>query len=126
MNVWYINCDSCLTGGGAYSQCNYFKEKYPTALVNKKFHIAQLEALNLVAALFSLAPETPCNLKIVINTDNEASQKVLQSGAGHDPILCACARQIWNFAAINSCIVEIRYKPGKDLPLADALSISHI
>ena len=101
-------------------------EKYPTALVNKKFHIAQLKALNLVAALFSLTPETPCNFKIVINRDNEASQKVLQSGAGRDPILCACAIQIWKFATINSCIVEICHKPGKDLPLADALSRSHI
>ena len=125
-NIWYINCDSCLTGGGAYSQCHYFMEKYPSALVNKKFHIAQLEALNLVAALLSLAPKIPCNFKIVINTDNEASQKVLQSGAGRDQILCACARQIWKFAAINSCIIEIRHKPGKDLPLADALSRSHI
>ena len=56
----------------------------------------------------------------MINTDNIASQQVLDSGAGSDEVLTACAREIWLFSAINNCRVEILHKPGKDLLLADA------
>ena len=59
---------------------------------------------------------------MVINTDNIASQLVLSTGAGKDPILCACVRNIWKFAAIHSCTVSVVHKPGKLLVLADALS----
>ena len=70
-----------------------------------------------MATLISLAPEILCSYKIIINTDKkEASQHVLQSGVGRDQILCACARQIWKFAAVNTCLIEIWHKPGKDLP----------
>ena len=51
-----------------------------------------------------------------------ASQLVLSTGAGKDSVLCACAREIWKFAAMNNCDVSIEHKPGKQLKLADALS----
>ena len=85
-------------------------------------NIAHLEALNLVVALRTLSPHNPQGYIITINTDNHASQQVLSTGAGRDHILTACAREIWLFAATNSCEVEILHKPGKDLILADALS----
>ena len=34
-------------------------------------------------------------------------------------------REIWLFAAINNCAIDIHHKPGKDLILADALSQCH-
>ena len=43
-------------------------------------------------------------------------------GASRDPIICACDRKIWRFAAVKSCTIQINHKPGKDLVLADALS----
>ena len=52
--------------------------------------------------------------------------KVIYLKAYSDPILCAYAKQIWKFAVVNTCLIEIRHKPGKGLPLADALSRSHI
>ena len=47
---------------------------------------------------------------------------MLESGTGRDPMLCACAREVWLFAAQNCTEVVIRHKPGADLILADALS----
>ena len=59
------------------------------------------------------------NLKsIVINTDNESSQKIPESGSCRDPISCACTQIILEI----SCIIEIKHKPGKHLDVADALT----
>ena len=51
--------------------------------------------------------------------------QVLSTGAGKDKFLCACSQEIWLFAAINNCTIDIPQKPGKGLILADALSRCH-
>ena len=56
----------------------------------------------MVHALTHLLPTKPHEYTIIINTDNIASQQVLESGKGRDPILCACARQLWLLAANNN------------------------
>ena len=53
-----------------------------------------------------------------------ASQHVLDSGRGRDSVLCACACQLWLLAARFNFELEIKYKAGKHLVLADALSRS--
>ena len=53
---------------------NFFTEQYSSKLIDKNVHIAQLEAINLIAALLTLT------------LDNELSQKVLQSGALRDRV----------------------------------------
>ena len=120
--TWTIECDSSLKGGGAFSPTHYYGTAYPKSMTDNIKNIAHLEALNLIAAIKALAPPKPEEYCIVVNTDNQASQQVLSTGAGRDPTLTACAREIWLFAANNSCQIEIRHKPGKDLILADALS----
>ena len=70
---WTIECDSSLTGSGAFSKTHYFAIKYTRALTNKNYNIAQLEAINLVVDLNSLAPPEPQNYVININTDNMTS-----------------------------------------------------
>ena len=119
---WVIECDSSLAAGGAFSAQKYYGTPYPHGMREKYSNIAHLEAINLVIAMRSLAPPTPSDYKIIINTDNAASQQVLSSGSGKDPVLTACARELWLFAACNSCEVQVLHKPGKDLVLADALS----
>ena len=119
---WYIECDSTLEGGGAFSPSSYYTVTYPESVLSCSFTIAQLEALNLVHAVTNLLPPLPHNFIIKVNTDNMPSQQVLESGRGKDPILCACARQLWLLAAKFNFELLILHKPGKDLLLADALS----
>ena len=122
---WEIECDSSLTGGGAFSPEKFFKEEYSEEFVSNTQTIAHREALNLMHAFKYLAPQNPSRFIIVLNTDNQNTQAVLSSGTGRDSILTACARQLWLLAASLSCNVLIKYKPGSTLVLADALSRAH-
>ena len=119
---WIIECDSSLKAGGAFSKTMYYGKEYPMHITQKYTNIAHLEAINLIVAMHELTPDNPDQYNIIINTDNSASQQVLDSGAGRDTVLTACAREIWLYAATMSCEINIVHKPGKDLVLADALS----
>ena len=44
---WVIECDSCLTGGGAFSRDHYFSEKYTQEFTAKFRTIHALEAVKL-------------------------------------------------------------------------------
>ncbi len=120
--TWWIECDSSLEGGGAFSNSHYFSEAYTDQYKKAAGQIAHLEALNLVAALKALAPSDPAGHNIVIKTDNSATQSVLETGRGIDQMLCACSREIWLYGAVHNCNIQIIHTPGKDLILADALS----
>ena len=120
--VWTIECDSSLLGGGAYSDTHYYSVVYSDSVRKASVPIAQLEAMNLVTALKHLMPDKPEKFLILVNTDNSASQAVLESGTGRDPVLCACAREVWLISALYSTEIRINHKPGVELVLADALS----
>ena len=92
---WVIECDASLSGAGAFAPSNYYGIVYDQDLLAHNLHITQLEALNLVPALKMLILEKTRDFTIIVNTDNAASQQVLEAGRGRDPILCACPRQIW-------------------------------
>ena len=93
--TWVIECDPSLQAGGAHSPA----ARYSKAVLDQGYNIAQLEAINLVTALRNLAPPKAHEYSIIINTDNMTSQQAFSSGAGRDPVICACARQIWLIAA---------------------------
>lgn len=125
LQSWVIESDSSLTGGGAFSPSAYFAEEYGQEYLQSSTTIAHLEALNVIHALKYLLPTEPSKYLIIVNTDNQNTQTILESGTGRDLVITACARQLWWIAAAASCNVKIVYKPGKELILADALSRAH-
>ena len=123
---WVIECDSCLTGGGAFSRDTYFAEKYNRAFTARFRTIHALEAVNLVEAVATLCPREKHGRLIRVNTDNQASAVALQSGKCSDLDLGMCSRELWLMAALGSFSLSIVHKPGASLILADALSRAHM
>lgn len=119
----YIECDSSLSGGGGSSISSYYRWTYTDEHVSRFPLIHQLEALNLLVAYRTLCPKSNTEGKLVIIlTDNLSSSYALTSGKTKDPVLAACAREMWLFAAIADHDIEIQHKSGALIPLADALS----
>ena len=124
LEKFVIECDACLDGAGAFSSTHYYDLRFPLAW-SVDHHISRLEALNLIIALKSLIPESLRCTEIVIKTDNIASAFSLTSGRPKDPILAACARELWLVAALQQLTITIVHVPGESLVLADALSRRH-
>jgi len=101
-------------------------ERYPADFTGAFPTIHQLEAVNLVVAVKTLLPTNPTGFEVVVHTDNSASVATLSSGRGSDPVLLACARELWLEAAKRSFVITIIHKAGVLLELADALSRAHL
>ena len=123
---FHIYCDSSLEGGGGCSDNNYYHLQYDNKVKQAYPDIVHREAINLLIAYRTLIPKISVGLQIIIHTDNTGSQQALETGKTKDPILAACARQIWVEAAIRDHAFKIVHKPGRELPLSDALSRQHI
>ena len=119
-----IQCDACLEGGGGFSPVSYYSARYPPGLADQR-HISQIEALNIVVAVKSLVPHDMRCFEIVITTDNSAAMHTLNTGKTRDPILAACSRELWLFAALRELRITVNHAPGATLVLADALSRRH-
>lgn len=118
-----IECDASLGGAGGNSRSHYYQWVFTDAHVKKFTTIHELEAINILVAIRTLMPPTPSTpFEIVVWTDNSASAWALHTGRTRDNTLAACAREIWLIASLANHTITIRHKPGKDLPLADALS----
>lgn len=122
----HIECDACLTGAGANSPYAYYQWTFDANHIKKYESIHRLEAVNLLVSYKTLAPEYhDKKLTVVLLTDNMASSCALATGKTKDPVLGACARQMWLEAARRDQVFIIKHKPGVDIPLADALSRYH-
>lgn len=122
-----IECDACLSGAGGNSATHFYSWVFDEAHTKKYSAIHHLEALNIIVTFRTLCPKSigkGCG--VLIYTDNISSSYALSSGKTRDPVLAACARQLWHEAAIRDIEVRIEHKPGTDIPLADALSRMHM
>lgn len=90
--------------------------RIPAEITDSYTNIAHLEAINLIVSMRVLDPPQPGHHKLVINTDNSASQHVLSSAAYSQPV-----PEKYGCTLLRTQ-VEILHKPDKDLILADALS----
>ena len=118
-----IECDACLTGAGGFSSTNFYSTIFPSH-ITEACHISQLEALNVVIAIKTLVPQQVSLTRILVKTDNIAAMYALSAGRTRDPVLAACAREIWLIAALQQLDILIQHFPGESLVLADALSRS--
>ena len=121
LNEFVIECDACLQGSGGFSSTHYYHAQF-TSTHTARYHISQLEALNIVQALKSLTPHHLTNARVVVHTDNIAAMYALNTGRTKDVTLAACAREIRLFAAFRQLDILVAHVPGVELVLADALS----
>ena len=109
---WVIKCDSCLTGGGAFSKEHCYAEEYSLDFIRVYPLIHELKALNLVVAVRTLRPGVSTGLNLIVNKNNAAFAHTLEMGQATDATLESCARKIW---LLGSFTITIRHKPGADL-----------
>lgn len=117
-----IECDASLLAAGGNSATHCYQWVFASQHKDKYKPIHHLEAINVVVAIRTLLPSAVTPLDIIVWTDNSASAWALQSGRTRDPVLAACAREIWLIASIHNHNITVKHKAGKDIPLADALS----
>ena len=116
-----LECDACPQGGGGFSDTAFYEIIFTSTYV-QSLNISQIEALNLVLALKTLIPPSMTNTRVLIKTDNTGAKCALSTGRTRDPILAACAREIWLISAVKQVDILIHHAPGESLILADALS----
>ena len=114
-------CDACPRGGGGFSDTAFYEVVFPGSYA-ATLNISQIEALNLVIALKTLVPDNFTNARILVKTDNTEAKCALSTGRTRDPILAACAREVWLISAVKQVDILIHHAPGETLVLADALS----
>lgn len=123
LNLLTIECDACLTGAGGNTSTHYYQWDYEQRHTTRFPNIHQLEAVNVLVALRTLAPPHLHHVDgILILTDNISASFSLTTGKTRDDVLGACARELWLEGAIKDIDIQIKHKPGQQIPLADALS----
>lgn len=118
-----IECDSSLQGAGAHSHQFCYTWSYTDQHKNRFSAIHQMEAVNILVSYRTLAHhDSKHPTSVLILTDNISSSAALTTGRTRDPVLGACARELWLEAAKHDDTISIKHRPGTEIPLADALS----
>ena len=73
-------------------------------------------------AVKTLIPSDLINSRVLVKTDNIGSMFALLTGKTRDPVLAACACELWLFTALRGLDILITHVPGESLVLANALS----
>lgn len=110
-----------MQGGGGFSKTRFYDICFPEQWA-ERYHIAQLEAINIIIAVKTLLPKDSQGLRLCIITDNIASASVLSTGRTTDQVLAACSRELALIAITHQLELDVRHAPGETLVLADALS----
>lgn len=118
-----IECDSSLQGAGGNTDKYCYTWQYDKHHIDRFPAIHQMEAVNILVAYRTLThQDTNDPTRVLILTDNIASSTALMTGRTKDPVLGACARELWLEAAKRDDSISIEHRPGTSIPLADGLS----
>ena len=114
-----IEPDACLHGLGAIWKNYVYHLPIPRYYMN--LTIVHLEMVNVLVALKAFAAHWSKS-RVLIKCDNEAVVRVLSHGRTKDPFLAACARNIWQIAALHDIDLVYIHILGKKNIIADLLS----
>ena len=114
--------DACTSGaGGICAGVGFFSFLFPESITACQFAIASLECYNVLVACRMWMPSWR-GLHVLLYPDNWASVCSLNSGVAEDPLIRACAREIWLLSAAHDVELVVKHRPGADMHTADALS----
>ena len=122
LRIW---ADACMQGAGASDGRGYYTHKF-SARVTDSHHIAQLEAMNCMAAARAFICHEHAGGTVQIHCDNKPSVDAFRSGRAKDPVLAACTRALWYKAADTDTTLVFNHVPGEAMGLPDALSRAHM
>ena len=120
-----FSSDCCLTGGGGFSEGEFYHWKYNSVLVNKKFNVNQLECLNVVMCL-KLWGSKCRGKKLLLMCDNYNTMCAINSGSSRDKVVQCCLREVHKITAWHSIQIRMRFLKGVDNRISDSLSRWHL
>ncbi len=121
-----LECDSCMTGGGAIWQSFCHHTEYPGFITDSPLSICHLEALNCVVSLKLWAPKMS-GTTVQLLCDSMVTVHTLINAKGRDPFMLKCAREIWLICAKHAINLLPSHAPGTEMAgRADALSRRHL
>ena len=116
-----ISSDSCLLGGGAFSNGDFLHWEFPQKVLQLNCHINQLECLVLVVAVKTWMYKLH-RKKLVVNCDNMVTVESINSRNSRDKRIQKCLRELHKVLAFNSIELKARFIRGEDNRISDALS----
>ena len=117
----WISTDSCLQGGGIFTDKSIVHWRFPKEVIQKTSNINQLECLMVVIALKIFGSEFP-RKKLVIFCDNLNTVLAINSGRSRDRVIQQCLREMHKTLALLNCDVHAQFLDGASNREADLLS----
>ena len=117
-----VQVDACLRGAGAVCAGHgILQDRVPPSVLQCRFTIASLEALNMLISCRLWAAEWQ-GKHVLLYSDSWSAVCAANSGAAEDPLIRAVMRELWWLGASYNFQLVIQHRPGALLVTADALS----
>ena len=117
--------DACSVGGAAYFAGDWFYSNWHIdfpALAEKHINLKELFAVVLATRRWA---HTWKDLRVVVYTDNQTTQHLLNKATSRDHIVMSWLREIFWLSATFNFHLTARYIPGHENVISDTLSRLH-
>jgi hypothetical protein len=120
-----LSTDACLTGGGGFSQGDYFHCQFPEEVTNNILDINGLELFVILLAIRSWSYKYT-GLNFNVFCDNTTSVQNLNSGRSSVKISQSILREIRYISAKFEFQIRAKHVKGSENAIADSLSRWHL